>query len=175
MEAMKDTPYFYPCELHYFVMALEDRAFVNHHGIHMKSIIREVYKLILRKKHGGASTIDMQMVRTITGFKEKTFSRKLYEATLAVLINFKYSKLQIINCYLHHAFFGSHLYGLNSAIEYLFNKKYLTNLNDEEMAIIAAMLQKPKPLNPSAKWRESVMKRARYAQTVRIRIKNSLN
>lgn len=61
----------FPCELHYFVMTLEDRAFVNHHGIHMKSIIREVYKFILRKKHGGTSTIDMQMVRTITGFKEK--------------------------------------------------------------------------------------------------------
>ncbi|MBF1298976.1 MAG: transglycosylase domain-containing protein, partial [Neisseria sp.] len=54
-------------ELHYLVMALEDRRFLKHCGVDFRSILRECIKFFLRKKFGGASTIDMQMVRTITG------------------------------------------------------------------------------------------------------------
>ena len=109
-------------ELHYLVMALEDRRFLKHCGVDFRSILRECIKFFLRKKFGGASTIDMQMVRTITGFKERTLYRKFYESILAFIVNFKFSKKQIIDCYLNNAFFGSHLYGIEKATQKCFGK-----------------------------------------------------
>lgn len=153
-------------ELHYLVMALEDRRFLKHCGVDFRSILRECIKFFLRKKFGGASTIDMQMVRTITGFKERTLYRKLYESILAFIVNFKFSKKQIIDCYLNNAFFGSHLYGIEKATQKCFGK-YISQLTFDEKAQLAAMLQRPRPQHPSAEWQEKILKRARYAQIIR--------
>ena len=65
-------------DLCYFVMALEDRRFFRHCGFDFFSFVREVFKAACKKKHGGASTIDMQLVRTITGFKDLTLYRNLF-------------------------------------------------------------------------------------------------
>ncbi|WP_437888910.1 transglycosylase domain-containing protein [Phytobacter sp. V91] len=126
-------------ELEFFVMALEDRRFLRHCGFDFLSFIRDALKMIQRKKHGGFSTIDMQMVRTITNFKEQTFYRKLYEITLSLLVNFKYTKKQIIRCYLTNAFFGSHLIGVNKTSLEVF-KQETHSLNQDNQAFIAAML-----------------------------------
>lgn len=160
-------------ELHYLVMALEDRRFLEHCGVDWRSVIRELKNWLMGKKHGGASTIDMQMVRTITGFKDRTVYRKIYEACLAFIVNFKFSKKEIIDCYLNNAFFGSHIYGINSAIQKCYEKKYIADLNLDEKAQLAAMLQIPRPLNPSEKWVEKILERASYAQFVWRSMKNS--
>lgn len=156
-------------ELHFYIMALEDRRFFSHNGIDFYSIIREFWRYITFRKCGGASTIDMQMVRTITNFRERTIFRKLYEMTLAYIINYRYSKKQIISCYLTHAFYGSGLVGIDKVIK-SFNVSDLTELNDWQKALIAASLQKPKPLKSNDKWKELVTIRASYAQRVRSRI-----
>lgn len=153
-------------ELHYLVMSLEDRRFLKHCGVDFRSMLRECIKFFLGKKFGGASTIDMQMVRTITGFKERTLYRKLYESILAFIVNFKFSKKQIIDCYLNNAFFGSHLYGIEKATQKCFGK-YISQLTFDEKAQLAAMLQRPRPQHPSAEWQEKILKRARYAQIIR--------
>ena len=158
-------------ELYYLVMALEDRRFLKHGGVDFRSILRECIKFFLRKKFGGASTIDMQMVRTITGFKERTLYRKFYESILAFIVNFKFSKKQIIDCYLNNAFFGSHLYGIEKATQKCFGK-YISQLTFDEKAQLAAMLQRPRPQHPSAEWQEKILKRARYAQIIRSGMKD---
>ncbi|UIZ74182.1 transglycosylase domain-containing protein [Raoultella ornithinolytica] len=109
-------------DLCYFVMALEDRRFFRHCGFDFFSFVREVFKAACKKKHGGASTIDMQLVRTITGFKDLTLYRKFYEVILAILLNFKFSKKQIIMCYLRNAFFGSRLIGSEKAASFLIKR-----------------------------------------------------
>lgn len=159
-------------ELHFYVMALEDRRFLNHKGIDYKSFIREFLKFISFQKHGGASTIDMQMVRTLTNFKEKTFFRKLYEMTLAYIVNFRYSKKQIIECYLKYAFFGSGLIGIEKVLP-LFCVTNFDDLEDKNKAIIASFLQRPRPLNPDEIWVKNILARASYAQKMRCRVKNS--
>lgn len=159
-------------ELEYFVMALEDRRFLRHCGFDFLSLLRDILKIIQRKKHGGFSTIDMQMVRTITNFKEKTFYRKLYEIILSLLVNFKYTKKQIIRCYLANAYFGSHLIGVKKVSLELFKQETYA-LNQDDQAFIAAMLLRPKPLKASDRWYCLVRDRASYAKRVRSFVKKS--
>ena len=161
----------YVSELHYYILALEDRNFFRHCGVDFKAILREFKNMLIGKKYGGASTIDMQLVRTITNYRERTISRKIYEMTLAILLNFKFSKKQILNCYMRNAFLGSHIIGFEAAIEKRFKDKPV--LNELEMASLAAMLLKPMPLNPTKEWFFANESRARYAQKVRVFIKES--
>src|SRR5260221_147519 len=65
--------------LEIMVLISEDRRFFRHHGFDLKSVAREVFRLLTFRRHGGASTIDMQLIRTITGYRKRTISRKLYE------------------------------------------------------------------------------------------------
>lgn len=89
----------------------------------------------------------MQMVRTITNFRERTLFRKVYEMTLAYIVNYRYSKKQIIDCYLKYAFFGSKLIGIKNVLS-LYEVIDINDLNNHQKAIIAAFLQIPRPLNP---------------------------
>ena len=163
-------------DLHVYVMALEDRRFFQHCGVDFRAIVREFLKF--RKRKGGASTIDMQLVRTITNFRERTLFRKLYESLLAVIINFKYTKRQIIDCYLSNAFFGSHLYGLDSLMHDLGVYHY-DEINYEMKSRIASMLQLPRPLQIDSnkekleQWERRLSDRSFYAQMMRFRVKYS--
>jgi membrane carboxypeptidase/penicillin-binding protein PbpC len=154
----------------YFVMTLEDRRFLKHGGCDYKSLIREFVKAITFRKHGGASTIDMQMVRTITGFRDLTAYRKFYEILLSVLINFKYTKRQILRCYLRNAFFGSNIYGYEQASRKAFNKTFV-HLSYHEKSMLAAMLLRPRPTKETERWKSLVISRAFYAQQMRFSVK----
>lgn len=152
------------------VLALEDRRFFRHIGVDVWACARELVKLICRKKHGGASTVDMQFVRTVTGYREQTLRRKCYEILLAILIQFKYRKLEILRSYLAHAFFGSHLIGAETASERIFGKE-TADLSEEEASCLAAMLVYPKPLTVTPVWRANVERRAKYGRIIYARIK----
>lgn len=156
------------------ILALEDRRFFSHLGIDFKSVIRELLKALRNLKHGGASTIDMQLVRTATGYKDRAISRKLYEQFLAVLIQFRYSKLRILRSYLSCAFFGSHLNGADAASNTIFAKN-AADLTIDEASIIAAMLVYPKPLVITDRWEKLVKRRASYGVSVYISMKNSFD
>jgi membrane peptidoglycan carboxypeptidase len=145
------------------ILVLEDRRFFSHWGIDWKSCMREVARAVSWQNHGGASTIDMQFVRTATGFREKTFKRKLYEMTLAFLIQHRYSNIEIFRAYLDCAFFGSHLYGIEAACKEYFDKSS-EDLILDEAAQIAAMLVYPKPLAETEPWRVHIRRRADYAK-----------
>ena len=160
--------------LHYYVMALEDRRFLHHCGIDTKAFIRELCQF--RRKRYGASTIDMQLVRTITNFRERTIKRKLYESILAFLINIKYNKRQIIDCYLNTAFFGSTIYGIERLLKIIRIDNF-DMLNDEKKAEIASMLKYPRPLHIDknkdklVKWKINLQLRILYAQKTRFLVK----
>jgi len=161
-------------DFEFLVMSLEDRRYLKHCGYDFKACLRETIKMIAKKKHGGASTIDMQMVRTITNFRQLTLYRKLYEIILSILVNYKFSKKQIIRCYLNYAFFGTGLYGYKFSSIKTFGKNF-ESLDYEEKAFLAAMLLRPKPLKENEKWRQSVIVRAIYAQRMRGLVKQSKN
>src|SRR4051794_3820061 len=94
----------YPLSLSDFeilVLALEDRRFFTHHGVDLVSVLREFLKALAFRSHGGASTIDMQFVRTATDYRDLTLRRKCYEMLLAWIIQFRYDKLEIFRSYLN--------------------------------------------------------------------------
>jgi len=176
IEAYARDPWIvYPEELtilEKMVLVGEDRRFFRHNGFDCKSAIRETVKLLRLKKHGGASTIDMQFVRMATGYYERTFRRKLYEILLAFLIQFKYSKIEILRYYLRHAFFGSHLYGIEKASKAVFGKHPII-LSPSEAAFIAAMLVYPRPRQATPQWAAKVQRRSQFIEATLPRFEKS--
>jgi membrane peptidoglycan carboxypeptidase len=148
-------------------LVLEDRRFLFHYGIDLKSVLRETIRAVTFRSHGGASTIDMQFVRTCTGYKERTLTRKLYEMLLAVIIQFRYSKIEILRSYLTCAYFGSHRRGANAAAHTVCGKK-ADDLSVDEAAFIAAMLVYPRPRDPTVEWTLRVRRRADYGKRIYI-------
>jgi membrane carboxypeptidase/penicillin-binding protein len=148
---------------------LEDRHFFEHSGVDPRGVLREIIRVLGGRRHGGASTIDMQFVRTATGYRANAMRRKLYEAFLAILIQTRYPKIQILRSYLAAAYFGSGLLNVNAAAQKLFGKP-ADGLSLEDGATVAAMLACPRPLNGPAHWYARVQRRARYAlQVYRVR------
>jgi membrane peptidoglycan carboxypeptidase len=143
------------------VLVAEDRRFFRHNGIDCVSCFRELLKFITFRRYGGASTIDMQFVRMATGYYERSIQRKFYEMLLALLVQFKYSKIDILRSYLNSAFFGSHLYGLSKASQSMF-QKHPWELTHSEASTIAAMLVYPRPRQPTPKWLARIERRSRY-------------
>jgi membrane peptidoglycan carboxypeptidase len=154
-------------------IALEDRRFFHHAGVDARSVLREMLRMLTGRKHGGASTIDMQFVRTVTGFRAPTAKRKVYEAFLALAIQFRHKKLEILRSYLACAYFGSGLIGADSAAQRVFNKR-ADRLGIEEAALIGAMLAYPRPLHGLPRWEQRAQRRAAYAVAVFARRRHRL-
>ncbi|MGB8031305.1 MAG: transglycosylase domain-containing protein [Terracidiphilus sp.] len=159
--------------LELMTIALEDRRFFHHPGVDARSVLRETLRVLTGRKHGGASTIDMQFVRTATGFRAPTVKRKVYEAFLALAVQFRHKKLEILRSYLACAYFGSGLIGANAAAQRIFNKN-ADRLGIEEAALISAMLAYPRPLHGLPRWEERARRRAAYAVAVFARRKRRL-
>lgn len=160
----------YPSELtplEKMVIVLEDRRFMKHLGFDCKSAVREISKALTFRRHGGASTIDMQFVRTVTGYKELTIWRKLYEILLSLLIQYRYNKVTILRSYLRCAYFGSRMIGADRASKQMF-RVAADALSDDQAAMLAAMLVYPRPLSGHAAWALRVRRRANYGMSIYI-------
>lgn len=144
------------------VLTVEDKRFFDHPGVDLISTCRATAKAMIGRGKGGASTIDMQFVRTATGYRQKTFKRKLYEMFLAVLIQFRYSKKQILRSYLDCAFFGSGLHSASAASHKVF-QNHPGRLNPYEASHLASMLVYPRPLLGSDSWRNKIERRGKYS------------
>jgi membrane peptidoglycan carboxypeptidase len=105
-------------------IAAEDDSFYEHHGIDFFSVIRAL-KINLENNsiQQGGSTITQQLARNALLTRDKTIQRKLAEITLAIKIERKYSKDQILDMYFNEIPYGSNTYGIEVASETFFGKK----------------------------------------------------
>ncbi len=127
------------------IIASEDSGFKSHWGISFTSIFRAVSGVIFKKNLGGGSTITMQLARNLFLFeerKQRTFSRKLKEILLAIQIEKKYSKDQIITFYCNKIPFGGPAYGVEAASRYYFGKS-AKDINLAESALLTAIIPSP--------------------------------
>ncbi len=123
------------------ILAAEDDSFFQHFGLSIPHIvITGVKDLIARRKAGGASTLTQQLTRKLFLTDEKTWSRKVKEALLAIQIEKRYTKEEIFTMYCNQMYFGHGAYGVEAASRLYFAKS-AKDLNLEEAALIAGILQ----------------------------------
>ena len=150
------------------VLLLEDRRFFEHMGFDWRSIIREGFRALRGKRHGGASTIDMQLFRTASNRYERTIRRKIREVVGVLVMQRKFSKIVILRTYLRVAYFGTGLRGISDAVAAMFPElerfpwDQPAELSLEQAATIAALLVYPKPRVINANWSAKIRRRADY-------------
>ena len=139
------------------MLSTEDRRFRSHIGVDPIGILRSFY---VRAREGhwkqGGSTVTQQLARTVFLNNDRTWSRKLREIVLAMALEWKFSKDQILEIYFNQIYLGQRAYGFTSAAQTYFGKA-LPQISAAEAAMLAGLPKAPtedSPFNafPRARW-----------------------
>ncbi|HLF55909.1 MAG TPA: PBP1A family penicillin-binding protein [Thermoanaerobaculia bacterium] len=137
-----------PVLLQNAVLAAEDAGFYRHGGVDLTGIVRSVALNAVRGRRAfGASTITMQLARTMMGRREKTWDRKIAETLLAVDLEKRFSKQQILTLYCNLMFLGHGNYGMEAAARDYFGHG-VDEITLVEAATLAGILQRPSDFSP---------------------------
>jgi len=128
-------------------IAIEDKNFYKHQGISQTGIIRALVNIILKRRLEGGSTITQQLIKNVLLTQERTVSRKIKEIILAIEVERRYKKNEILEMYLNEAPYGGSFWGVASASMGYFGKQP-KDLNLVESAILAGLPQSPSYYSP---------------------------
>lgn len=132
------------------VMAIEDNRFYEHNGVDPRGTLRAfMANLSADDNVQGGSTITQQLVKNLFLSPEKSYTRKIAEAILALRVEKHYSKDRILEMYLNQVYFGNLSYGVEKAARRYF-KKPAKRLTLAESALLAGLLKAPEGLSPYA-------------------------
>ena len=138
------------------MVSIEDRRFRSHFGVDPIGLARAVFVAVRDQKGARAtSTITQQLARNIFLNNSRSLGRKVREAVLAMALEAKFSKDQILELYLNKVYFGGGAYGIDSASRKFFSHP-ATELSLEEAAIIAGLVKAPSRYSPTADARAAV-------------------
>ena len=134
------------------LLAVEDRSFYQHHGIDPKGILRAAYEnLMAGRTVQGASTLTQQLVKNFYLTRERTLERKAKEAYMAVLLDRRYSKDEILTAYANEVYLGQDgsrgIHGFGLASRFYFDRD-LDELDVPQLALLVAVLKGPGEYNP---------------------------
>jgi len=151
-----------PDYVKYATIVTEDKNFYSHIGIDIKAILRAALSNLKGKKiTQGGSTITQQLIKNTILTPKRTFTRKIKEIILALELERKYSKDEILGFYLNQIYYGSNSYGIESAAETFFNKK-ASELTLAEAALLAALPKAPSYYSPYGSHFKELKKRQEY-------------
>jgi penicillin-binding protein 1A len=129
-------------------IAIEDRRFRDHFGLDPVGMLRAAFDdMAAGHVVQGGSTLTQQLAKNLFLESKRTFDRKAQEALLALYLESRYSKDQILTLYLNHVYFGAGAYGIESAAEHFFNKP-ASRLTLPEAARLAGSVKAPTRYNP---------------------------
>ena len=132
------------------MVAVEDRRYYTHFGIDPIGLVRALYVALREDSPVRAtSTISQQLARNVFLNSNRTIDRKLREAVLAMALEWKFSKEQILELYLNKVYFGGGAYGIDSASRKFFSHS-ARELSTAEAAIIAGLVKAPSRYSPTA-------------------------
>lgn len=132
------------------MVAVEDRRFYMHPGVDPLGLMRAVYVALTGDRRVSAtSTITQQLARNLFLNSNRSLDRKLREGVLALALEARFSKEQILELYLNKVYFGGGAYGIDSASRTFFSHPG-TKLSVAEAAIIAGMVKAPSNYSPTA-------------------------
>ncbi|WP_378954987.1 transglycosylase domain-containing protein [Pelosinus sp. sgz500959] len=151
-----------PLTMQQTIIAVEDNRFYRHMGFDIEGILRA---MLVNMQTGsfseGGSTITQQLVKNLFLSQEKTYGRKVEEFVLAIDMELRYSKEEILEMYLNSIYFGSGAYGIGDAARIYFDKAPV-NLNLAESAMLAGLPNAPSLYSPyvdfkAAKQRQAIV------------------
>ncbi len=132
-----------PLHVQQAFIAIEDVRFYQHHGVDLRGIARALwYNLRGLGSEQGGSTITQQLVKLSFLTPEKTLKRKIQEAILALMVEHRYGKQEILQMYLNKIYFGNGAYGIQSAAQHYFGKD-VGKLTLSEAAFLAGLPRAP--------------------------------
>src|SRR5438128_363178 len=130
------------------LLAREDTRFYQHPGIDWHGVIRALVRDVLSgSAKEGASSITQQLARNSLPLGGRTLHRKLLEAMVALRIEGKFTKQQILELYINRIYFGSGCYGVETASQAYFGKN-ASKLNLSEAALLAGLIRSPNRFSP---------------------------
>jgi penicillin-binding protein 1A len=142
-----------PCHLQDALIATEDVRFYDHSGVDIWGVMNMIlsgFTSVFGGQARGGSTLSQQLARNLYDDqvgKERSIIRKAKEAIVAVYLERKFTKSEIMSFYLNTVPFGGSNYGIQSAARSYFNKE-VTQLSIEESALLVGMLKGPSQYNP---------------------------
>jgi len=143
--ALKELPPYLPRAF----VAIEDRRFYDHFGVDPVGIARAMFRNITsRGVAQGGSTLTQQLAKNLFLTQERTASRKIQEAILALWLERTYTKDQILELYLNRVYFGAGAYGVEAAAQRYYGKSART-VSLSEAAVLAGLVQAPSRLAPN--------------------------
>lgn len=149
-----------PASLVQATLAIEDKDFYRHGGLSLKGIIRAFRHNTLypEEPQFGGSTITQQLVKNTLLTNEKTFRRKIREAILAIMVDTKFSKDEILQMYLNEIPYGGSVYGVEEASQKYFGK-HVWEINAAEAAFLAGLAKAPSKYSPFSDYPEFTKRR----------------
>jgi len=148
------------------VLSYEDRYFYSHPGVNPISLLRAAWQNFKAGEIvSGGSTITMQLARMIRGNRNRTVYQKAVEMWLALRLELKYSKGELLRLYVSHAPFGGNVVGINSAAWRYYNRSPF-NLSWAETANLTILPNAPGLIFPGNKDDELLSKRNRLLKKI---------
>jgi penicillin-binding protein 1A len=143
--SLKDLPPYLPKAF----IAIEDRRFYSHYGVDPIGIARAAAANVMhRGVSQGGSTLTQQLAKNLFLTQERTMNRKLQELELALWLERKHSKTEILELYLNRVYFGSGAYGVEAASQKYFGKS-ARGVTIAEAAMLAGLVKSPSRLAPN--------------------------
>ncbi len=137
-----------PATLRDAVVAIEDRRFYEHGGVDLRGIARAMLRNVTGTGREGASTITQQLARLEHLSQDRSVTRKLQEAMIALWLEARLSKDEILSRYLNAAYFGAGAWGADAAARRYFGKG-ASELTVAESAMLAGLVRAPSTLAPN--------------------------
>lgn len=141
------------------ITATEDSNFYTHFGIDILGTFRALVTNIIRGSASqGASTLTQQLARNLFLTHERSYTRKIKEAMVTLMIEKEFSKEQIMEIYFNKVYLGEGVYGVARAARYYFGKD-VSELSISECATLVGMLQRPNYFNPRKRVERTIQRR----------------
>ena len=136
-----------PKDLQRATIAIEDKNFYEHEGFDLTGIARSAREIVVEKQVQGGSTLTQQLVKKALLSDERTVTRKIKELILAIQIERRYSKDEILQIYLNEIPYGGTAWGVEAASNQYFNK-HVSELSLTESVVLAGLPQLPSKYSP---------------------------
>ena len=148
------------------IVSIEDKKFYKHHGVDYKAIVRAAWAAVRDGKVSqGGSTITQQLARTVFLNQERTWQRKAEEIFIALELERKYSKEQILEFYLNNIYFANGYYGIEAASKGYFNKS-VSQLSLSEITFLCAIPNNPSNYDPFQHFDHTLSRRNRILKNM---------